>query len=213
MNTKKDYFMDKSKKLFDESKFVRKKIPEQIEFETSMKDFLPEFGEIFKEAFHMTQKERALKKPNFRDRNWEAVTMSGNIKGLLTERFPEYILQDGYRYYFYMKDRYIIYFKKLDNKLLPSNIMTENTHKINCQYALPEEDPIPVIFIGYTVNTTFDELTGYYAVCMKDEEKKWVSDLSFQHSKSSFGSYINEDSEENVSMVRLKDNKKNRNSS
>ncbi|MDP4272693.1 MAG: hypothetical protein Q8907_00255 [Bacteroidota bacterium] len=170
--------MNKSTHLFDTSKYIRRNLPEQIDFLESLKNELPFFREILEKGYSMTIEERKNKEKSFLDKNWEAITMSGNIKGLLCREYPENIKIDkNGRFYFEKSSRYFIYFKKLNRDYLPSNISTEYTQKLYGQYALPSEKPTPIVFVGYQVDNSWENLIGCYAISVKNEEKLWISDL------------------------------------
>jgi hypothetical protein len=171
--------MNKSNELFETSNLISRPLPEQLEFEETLSVELPIFKSILEQSFELTRKEKSVKRPNFLDRNWSAVTMSGNIKGLLFDTYPGNMkLDSNNRFYFNKEGKYIIYFKKLNEKLMPSNIPTRYSYKLYGQLALQFEEPIPIVFVGYTLNESNDELSGSFAVCLKNNVRKWASDLS-----------------------------------
>jgi hypothetical protein len=170
--------MYKEMNLFDDSQMISRILPDQAEFESALIKELNVFSIIIDESFAMMQKEKSMKNPRFRDRNWEAITMSGNIKGLLYSSFPDFIKVDSCgRLYFKNEKKYILLFKKLSDQKLPSNISTVNSRKLYGQYAFSFEVPNPIVFIGYTVNDSWEVLTGKYAVCLKNERIIWISDI------------------------------------
>jgi hypothetical protein len=171
--------MNEVNELFDKSQFVRRILPEQGLFEKTCKNDLIKIKCLIEKSFNSMLDERCGKTKNFRDKNWESITMSGYIKGFLMEEYPGYIWLDSEgRFYFKNETNYKIYFKKLYNNLLPSNIITGHTKKLYGQYALPLEDKTPIIFLGYTEDN-WNQLTGIYAVCIKDNSRLWVTNLDY----------------------------------
>lgn len=168
----------KGSELFNKNNYLQRKLPDQEQFEMEMELELLDFKVIQETAFGDLLNERKRKNPNAINRNWNANTMNGNVKQHLIYQFPEQIQQDGTgRFYFKKDDKYILFFKKLNPNLMPSNIPTKNSERILNQLAFPFEEPIPIIFIGYTVDD-WDSLTGHYAVCIHNGIRKWVTDLT-----------------------------------
>lgn len=168
----------KGSELFDKNNYLQRKLPDQEQFEVEMGQELVDFKLIQETAFNDLLNERKQKNPNAINRNWNANTMNGNVKQHLIAQFPEHIQQDGSGRFLFKKDeKYVLFFKKLNPNLMPSNIPTKNSERILNQLAFPFEEPIPIVFIGYTVND-WDSITGHYAVCIHNGVRKWVTDLT-----------------------------------
>jgi hypothetical protein len=198
--------MNKEMKLFDDSQMISRKLPDQSEFEAALQNELMNFSHIIDESFAMMQREKTQKNPWFLDRNWEAITMSGNIRGLLHSLYPEFIKVDGCgRVYFKNDKRYILLFKKLNDRKLPSNIATVNSQKLYGQYAFPFEVANPIVFIGYTVNDSWEVITGKYAVCIKNDRIIWCSDVMNQESNRSVNINLpNVELEDLTKLIRIR---------
>ena len=175
--------MSRQMQFWDDSQLVSRILPDQSEFEAALSEELGVFSRIIDESFEMMLKEKARKNPRFLDRSWEAITMSGNIKGLLHSYYPDFLKADGCgRSYFKNDKKYILLFKKLNDRKLPSNIQTINSRKLYGQYAFNFEVPNPIIFIGYTATDSWELITGKYAVCIKNDRLIWCSDIMNQTS-------------------------------
>lgn len=168
--------MGKGNLLFDPSKFEARKTADQQEFEDMHKDDLAEFRNIMEQALEMTEAESKKKRPHFKNKNYNATVMNGNISGLLRERFPGFV-KDGPndRIMFSRKGKYCIYFKKLDSRKMPSNVRTEYAELVAYQKTIPGGDKMPIIFVGYTVDDNWSEITGVYAVYIQENKRVWVT--------------------------------------
>lgn len=168
----------KSNYLFEENQIYRRKTVDQVDFEATMGSFLPDFLEIFEKAFEMTIEERSKKSRNYLDRNYSAVVNYGNIKGLLFDKYPEYVGFDSKGRLRFQHPKLVVYFKKLNDELLPSNVETMHSNRLHNQLCLDYEEPWPVVWAGYTVDKTWCLMTGMFIVCIDGKQKKWFIDLS-----------------------------------
>jgi hypothetical protein len=168
----------KSINLFRDDKVYKRKSANQDEFEKNLKAFLPDFSRILDKGFQMTLSERSRKPPHYRNRNFTATVMSGNIQGLLVDNFPENakVCEDTRLRFRY--GGYVVLFKKLDDNLRPLHVETNNTKRLMSQQCLPFEEPNPVVWCGYTTDKTNSVLTGKYVVCIDNDCLEWVLDLS-----------------------------------
>lgn len=166
--------------LFDTNQLIQRPIPEQRAFELEYYHFLVSLPKIMDEAFDITRNEMLRKHPLSINRSWFANTMNGNLIYLLGTSYPDYLKNTGRgSYCLLMNYRYEGYVKKLTGKkLFPSYNHSKTSRALTNQEALPEQEPIPVIYIGYTINKTNDNITGYYAVCIKGKERLWRTDLT-----------------------------------
>jgi len=168
--------MAKLTQLFDSSKYEKRKTADQEEFEKLHKRDFPMWKEIMHEAFKMTKEESSRKQPHFKDKNYHATVMSGNIQGLLKERFPNEVKIGAHdRLMFSRKGKYCIYFKKLDDRKMPNNVKTEYVELIAYQKTIAGGDKMPIVFVGYCVDDEWFDLTGIYAVFIDDNKRAWVS--------------------------------------
>lgn len=172
--------MNKSNYLFDMNQLVQRPIPEQRAFELDYYDFLISMPGKIDMAFEMTQAEMKAKHPLSINRIWFANTMNGNLIYLLGTSYPEFLKYTGRgSYCLLLNYMYEGYVKKLSGKkLFPSYNHSKTSRALTNQEALPEQEPIPVVYLGYTSNKTNDVITGYYAVCIKGKERIWRSDLT-----------------------------------
>lgn len=165
--------------LFDVSKYETRKTADQEEFEELHKADLQEFLKVVHDAFLMTKKEGKKKPQHFKNKNYNATVMNGNIAGLLREKFPDQV-KDGLndRLMFSRQGKFCIYFKKLNERKMPSNVRTEYAELVAYQKTIPGGDKMPIIFVGYTVNEDWSEITGVYAVYIQDNKRVWVTTIN-----------------------------------
>ncbi len=166
--------------LFDESNLIQRPLPEQREFEIDYYDVLKSIPEIFSKGFLISNEVKKKKNPLSMNRNWFANEMSGNVIDLVSQSFPLFIKYTGRgSYCLFLNYKYECYIKKLTNKkLFPMYNHSLTSKRLTDQKALKIEEPIPIIYIGWTINNSNDNITGYYAVCIKGNERIWCSDLT-----------------------------------
>lgn len=171
--------MNKVNLLFDINKLVLRPIPDQRAFEMEYFEFLTRLPDLIDQALQLTHSEMKRKRPLSINRNWFANTMNGNLLALVGQEYPNY-LQKTKRGSFclLMNFRYEGYLKKLiGKKLFPSYNHSKSSKALTNQRGLPKEEPLPVIYIGWSINKTNDRITGYHAVCIKGDERIWRTDL------------------------------------
>jgi len=199
--------MNKENELFANSQMQKRKTPEQEEFEKENLDVLGYSVKAVNQALELMHKERELYPFSYRGRNWAATTLNGFVQGIMLDKFPDK-MKSFFGSYSYVGSKSLLKFKKLSDKLIPENIKTEKVDRERNQQALLFESNIPIIYIGYTVDSTMDEITGCYAVCLDDWDKLiWVSDLTDIAEASGNGRQIVIDPVVNgpeISLVRLK---------
>jgi hypothetical protein len=168
----------KSKELFSHSQIVKRKTPGQQEFEEEFKKVLIDAKYCMDSALEMMHSERALHPPSYRNKNWASVTINGFLTGLLSKKYPSQMKPD-YGVVRYVSNKALLYFKKLDENYYPNNVRTEKVGLERNQYSLFGDLNIPIIYVGYIPDKTFDTITGYHAVCIdKWDNIVWISDLT-----------------------------------
>jgi hypothetical protein len=149
----------------------------QQDFENEMASELPVFLQIQEQALQMMQDDLGEKHPSFQNRNSKANRMNENIKGLLFERYPDQMKETfSKRFYFEKAGKYIILFKKLSETFMPMNISTKSVKKILSQLSLDFPE-VPIVFVGYIPNLSWEELKRVCAVYISNGRVIWVSDL------------------------------------
>lgn len=198
----------KSTQLFANSQMKKRKTPEQEDFETEHKELLVYSANAINQALIMMHKERETYPISFRGRNWAATTINGFVNGLISKKYPDKMKQD-FGAYSYCGSSAILKFKKLSDKLIPENIKTEKVERERNQLSFQFETNIPIVYIGYTLDSTMDQITGCYAVCLDNWDRKiWVSDLSELTISSVFSNVENTNPINNqagASLVKLKE--------
>lgn len=168
----------KGNQLFPDYQMIKRENPSQMDFEQVFASDNKLIGEIINDSFEMMKSERMNRPPHFRNRNWHADTMNSNIQGKLIDQFGGLVKMQGGRFFLKMNGK-ILYFKKLGSKTKkPSHITTRNATKLMNNYATLFEEPNPIIWIGYCVDSSWTNLTGIYAVAIDENEINWISDLS-----------------------------------
>ncbi|GAA4101336.1 hypothetical protein [Mucilaginibacter panaciglaebae] len=157
----------------------KKKLPSTlIAFEQSFDGDVDAFIDVILHAHQMTLEDMRTKRGKFQMRMTKSTLMNGNIKGLLFDQFPNEMKESkSSRFYLHRSKDFILLFKKLDERLMPSNIGTRNSRKIFSQMAIDFEEDLPIVFIGYTVDESWERIKQIVAVFIKDGKKLWVSDL------------------------------------
>ena len=102
----------------------------------------------------------------------------GIVQGFMTEEFPNHSgFCKGRRFYVELNGMRL-FFKKVDKKLKPQNIITKAVKMYDEQLSDDMQDTLPITYIGYQVSSSFTELTGVYAVHIVSGTIEWCSDLS-----------------------------------
>jgi hypothetical protein len=149
----------------------------QQDFESEMATELPAFLQIQEQALQMMKDDLGSKHPSYQNRNTKANRMNENIRGLLFEHFPERMKDTlSKRFYFEKVGKYILLFKKLSNRFMPMHINTKSVRKILSQLSLDFPE-IPIVFVGYIPNASWEELKRICAVYISNGSVIWVSDL------------------------------------
>lgn len=172
--------MYKVNTLFDASKHVKRQLPQQEVFEKNYNDLLVRMLYLMDRAFSQMATTRGSKSKMAVNRNWSANEMNGNLWDLIAKEFPHYIMDTKRgNYCLNLNDKFQCYIKKLTKKnLQPLYNHSETSRQLCDQIAPVGIDPIPIIYIGYTASKKMEVLTGYFAVCVKENEVIWCSDIT-----------------------------------
>lgn len=86
--------------------------------------------------------------PSFQNRNFKSNTWNCNIQGYMTEEFPNNSgFCKGRRFYVELNGLRL-FFKKVDNKLKPQNIITKAVQMYDEQLSDSTQDTLPITYIG-----------------------------------------------------------------
>lgn len=138
-----------------------------------------DFETDFKEALTLVLKNPTPKK--YRGRGFLANTMNWTVIGLMKEKYPTKMFQDQHgRDYFSVDKNTRIYFKKLDKKYRPNNIITNHVREMNCMQMLFNETPITVLYAGFRLRTDkyWDDISCFLVEMKNLKYPNWVSSLS-----------------------------------
>lgn len=148
------------------------------EFESTLGDYLPLIKSAILNSFAELQKERSIKRPRDLNRNWNANTMNGFIHGQLLDLVPEYFVELNHgRFGVRFPDKFLLLFKKLNKNLHPESISTLTSNNYLDQLTTSDSETETVVFIGFTVNKTWDQITGIFAVNIISGVIDWVFDF------------------------------------
>jgi hypothetical protein len=163
--------------------------PQNKELEKRMRDLLSkgeiDFTQILNEAQKLTISDASRKPSHYKQRNFMAENMYGNMIGLLFDNYPGYLRRDKHKRPFVKFENDIrIYLKKLTPKsYLPSNIETDYVKKLKCQELFtPESSRINVLFAGYVLKEDdwfipFEECCISYINRFFIDQVAWTIDL------------------------------------
>jgi hypothetical protein len=125
-----------------------------------------DFVAVINQARKMTLIEAAAKPPQYKQRNWMAENMYGNIIGLLHENYPEYMQTDTYgRPYILLAPNIRVYLKKLTETYLPNNIKTRHVKKLNAQDLFSDKERISIVYAGFVL-TRNDWALEFKEICI-----------------------------------------------
>ncbi|GJM27579.1 MAG: hypothetical protein DHS20C17_02140 [Cyclobacteriaceae bacterium] len=168
-------FFDKMNFLYgiDEGKSIRQNRLESL-YITKGINIEP----TFHQAFDLTKQDATP--PHFRGRGWWAHHMNWYAVGLLRKSFSDLMDKDDCGRPFLILDKHVrIYFKKLNNKYMPDNIVTKHVRDMNTMSLKFDDDTITVLYAGFRVNKNWDEILGCNLVEMQSlNEPCWISDLT-----------------------------------
>lgn len=162
--------------------------PRQIEMEELYVNKGFDFEPTFREALAKILKDETP--ANYRGRGYNAYHMNWMVVGLLKENYPEYMkVDEEKRDYFQLAKNVRIYFKKLDSKHRPENVVTGHVKTLNSMRLMFKEETITVLYAGFRLREDkfWDDFSGCFLVEMKHLKRtNWVSkleDLAFAISK------------------------------
>lgn len=148
-----------------------------------LKDGIVDFASIIELAHKLTLMDAEMKSSNYKQRNFMAEVMFGNYVGLLYDNYAELMqTDDEKRPYLRLADDVRVYPKKLNEKYLPSNVVTGHVKKLNGQELFEDGSKIHVLYSGYILTDSIwpNALKGNYISCVNTyfhSKLEWVLDL------------------------------------
>jgi len=197
--------------LFNTTELIQRPIPEQREFELAYFKLLKALPAIIDEAFEVTHKAKRRKAPLSIGRNWFPNEMNGNVLNLVAQSFPDFVRYTGRgSHCLYLNYKYECYIKKLSSKkLFPTYNHSKTSKRLCDQTALPSQEPVPIIYMGWTISKTNEQIKGYFAVCRKGDERIWHSDLTaIRLNENIVATEIQEVENPHEVLVKVKKNRK-----
>ena len=142
-----------------------------------------DFHAIIHEAHEITLEQARGKSLHYIPKNWMAETMYGNMIGLFRDRHPELMFIDKHkRPYLRLSNNIRVYFKKMDAKYKPGNVVTKHVVDLWAQNSGGIGTKIHTFYIGYKIPNDKDwgMLIGVFGAYPNSFFKKkidWVIDL------------------------------------
>ncbi len=174
---------------------------------------------IIVRAHEMTLEDAGRKRKNYKQRNFMAESMYGNMIGLLYDNYPTVMFEDRTGcHYLRLAKNIRVFPKKLNEKYLPNNIVTKSVKEKRGQELLLNDEQVHVLYAGYCLENEINwmKLEGIYASYVNKyypTNTEWALDLKDYSKDDSIiigGSDINMDEEElvRVPAVGIKEAKK-----
>lgn len=190
--------------LFSDSEMFDRKPVTQTEFEENFRPYAPVIVDLIEKGWSMSQEYLSKIKPNYQNRNFKANTLNSFIQGYISE-YPDFLAEiSSGRFCFYLNGNKF-FCKKVNKRLIPSNIPTKSVILYNNQQSVNPEDVSPITYIGYQVHPSWSGLTGVFAIHIVENEIAWVSDLS---SLAYEAIYLKQNNAEDEVSVKVKENMK-----
>lgn len=136
-------------------------------------DFVP----IIKEALNETIRNPTPNK--FRGRGFMASNMNWTLIGLLKENYSKYMMVDQHkRDYFLLDNNVRVYFKKLDKKNRPNNIITKHVSELNSMQLLFKEETT-ILYAGFRIREDiyWDDILCHLVEMKNPSRPNWVSSM------------------------------------
>lgn len=153
---------------------------------------------LLKKAHKITLEEASLKRKYYKQRNYMAEVMYGNIIGLLYDNYKEKMHIDEYGVHYLKVGKDVrVFIKKLNKNYLPSNQVTEIVKKRRGQELGLNDDKIHTLYAGYLLkdNIWTKELEGCFISYINKyypKKSEWIYDLI----NLSVNNFINTEKEE-----------------
>jgi hypothetical protein len=134
-------------------------------------------------AHKLTLLDGELKSSNYKQRNYMAESMFGNMIGLLYENYPQMMNLDiEKRPFLKLADDVRVYPKKLNEKYLPGNVVTNHVLALRGQELFQDGSQIHVLYGGYVLHDEVwgNQLKGTYISYVNEyypTKTEWVLDL------------------------------------
>lgn len=180
----------------------------QIECQDALTASHVDFYKIIVRAHEMTLEDAERKRKHYKQRNFMAESMYGNMTGLLYDNYPTMMFEDRTGCpYLRLTKNIRMYPKKLNEKYLPNNIVTNSVKEKRGQELHLNDEQIHVLYAGYLLEeNNWMKLQGIYASYVNKyypTDTEWALDLKDYSKDDSIiigGSDINMDEEE---LVRI----------
>ncbi|MGZ8935573.1 MAG: hypothetical protein ACXW04_11815 [Methylobacter sp.] len=94
--------------------------------------------------------------------------ISSIVYGKLVKHF-----EWGRQHIFVFEKRISLRFKKLNQMLMPSNILTKQASSLNCQHSIPGIEAATHLVAGYRLNNMETEIQDIHIVCPNNKRTYW----------------------------------------
>ena len=116
----------------------------------------------------------------YRGRGFMANNMNWTVVGMLKEKYPEFMRIDQHKRDYFLLDKNVrIYFKKLDAKNRPNNIVTKHVCELNTMQMLFHENPTTVLYAGFRLREDkyWDDISCNLVEMKNLKSPNWVSNM------------------------------------
>lgn len=150
-------------------------------FLCNCKDFFPVLQEIVEDSWEKTKMDNMVH-PLARDKTWRAKTMNLHIRVGLYRRCLSNLRESKGKFFLDISG-YRLSFNKLGKNLCPSKAKTGQSRQLQgfCQgnlfSSIENYQEIHHVYLGYTLDSTEENLTGIYFVSFSSGKPEWVYPL------------------------------------
>lgn len=152
----------------------------QIEIENLYVNKGIDLEPILKEALIETIRNPTPKK--YRGRGFMANNMNWTVIGMLKETYPDFMRIDQHkREYLLLEKNVRVYFKKLDSKNRPTNIITKHVSELNTMQLLFKDEPTTILYAGFRLREDkhWDDITCNLVEMKNLKKANWVSSMEY----------------------------------
>jgi hypothetical protein len=152
---------------------------EEAEFEKEFRSLLNDFVSIIDNSKEIMLSDLNGRHPNQITHLSKPIRVNENIRGALFQSYPDKMHVVNINTFAYINEGHAFVFKKLTKKGKPSGILTKTLRKQLTQgvFDFPNYNVKRKIYIGYVVESNWEDVSDIYAVTIKDFAIDWKIDL------------------------------------
>lgn len=157
---------------------------EEADFEKEFRPLLDDFVAIVDDSKQIMLNDLKGRHPNQMTHLSKPIRVNENIRGALFLSYPDKMHVVNVNTFAYINDGYAFVFKKLTKKGKPSGILTRTLKRQLAQgvFDFPNYNVKKKVYIGYVVESNWEEVSDIYAVTIKEFAIDWKIDLRSNYS-------------------------------